>query len=119
GQGIELAFGAKIDPAFGPVVMVGAGGVLIEYLKDRALALAPFDAEEARRLIDQLALRPLLDGKRGRPAAHLPRLAEALAAFSVLVADLATYVREIDINPVLAGPDGALALDALVVAAVS
>jgi hypothetical protein len=117
GKGIELAFGAKIDPTFGPVVMVGAGGVLIEYLKDQAVALAPFDAAEARRLIDALALRPLLDGKRGRPAADLPCLAEALAAFSVMVADLGSHLREIDINPVLAGPDGPIALDALVVGA--
>jgi acyl-CoA synthetase (NDP forming) len=117
GKGIELAFGAKIDPTFGPVVMVGAGGVLIEYLRDQAVALAPFDAAEAHRLIDSLALRPLLDGKRGRPAADLPRLAEALAAFSVMVADLGSHLREIDINPILAGPEGPMALDALVVGA--
>jgi acetate---CoA ligase (ADP-forming) len=115
-SGIELAFGAKIDPHFGPVAMVGAGGVLIEFLKDQALALAPFDAMEARRLIDALALRPLLDGKRGRPPADLAALAEALAAFSVMAADLAALVSEIDANPVLATPDGPLALDALVVA---
>jgi acyl-CoA synthetase (NDP forming) len=116
GAGIELAFGAKIDPHFGAVVMVGAGGVLIEYLKDQALALAPFDAAEARRLIDSLALRPLLDGKRGRPPADVDGLAEALARFSVMVADLADLVTEIDVNPVLAGSDGPMALDALVVA---
>jgi acetate---CoA ligase (ADP-forming) len=115
GRGIELAFGAKVDPHFGPVVMVGAGGVLIEFLKDQAIALAPFDAAEAGRLIDSLALRPLLDGKRGRPAADLARLAEALARFSVMVADLADLIAEIDINPVLAGATGPIALDALVV----
>ena len=113
GAGIELAFGAKIDPHFGPVVMVGAGGVLIEFLKDQALALAPFDADEALRLIDSLALRPLLDGKRGRPPADVAALAEALARFSVMTADLAGLVAEIDVNPVLAGPEGPLALDAL------
>src|SRR5262249_47457720 len=64
GKGFELSFGAKRDPQFGPVVMVGAGGVLIEFMRDRAIALAPFDEPEARRLIDSLALRPLLDGKR-------------------------------------------------------
>src|SRR6185369_12037904 len=92
GVGIELAFGAKIDPHFGPVVMVGAGGVLIEFLRDQALALAPFDADEAMRLIDSLALRPLLDGKRGRPPADVTALAEALARFSVMTADLAGMV---------------------------
>jgi acyl-CoA synthetase (NDP forming) len=114
--GLELAFGAKIDPFFGPVVMVGAGGVLIEFLKDQAVGLAPFDTPEAQRLIDSLALRPLLDGKRGRPPADLSLLAEALAAFSVMVADLADAISEIDANPVLATADGPLALDALVVA---
>jgi len=116
GTGIELAFGAKIDPHFGPVVMVGAGGVLIEFLKDQALALAPFDADEALRLIDSLALRPLLDGKRGRPPADVAALAAALAHFSVMTADLADFLAEIDVNPLLAGPQGVLALDALVVA---
>ncbi len=116
GAGIELAFGAKIDPHFGPVVMVGAGGVLIEFLRDQALALAPFDTDEARRLIDSLALRPLLDGKRGRPPADVAALAEALARFSVMTADLADFLVEIDVNPLLAGPQGVLALDALVVA---
>jgi hypothetical protein len=116
GAGIELAFGAKIDPHFGPVVMVGAGGVLIEFLRDRALALAPFDTDEALRLIDGLALRPLLDGKRGRPPADVGALAEALATFSVMAADLVGLVTEIDINPVLAAAAGPMALDALVVA---
>jgi acyl-CoA synthetase (NDP forming) len=115
GQGIELAFGAKVDPSFGPVAMVSAGGVLIEFLKDQALALAPFDAAEAERLIDSLELRPLLDGKRGRPPADVAALAGALARFSVMVADLADLILEIDANPVLAGPDGPIALDALVV----
>jgi acetate---CoA ligase (ADP-forming) len=115
GSGLELAFGAKLDPQFGPVVMVGAGGVLIEFLADRACGLAPIDTAEARRLIDSLALRPLLDGKRGRPAADMTALAEAFARFSVLAADLGGLVAEIDVNPVLAGANGCVALDALVV----
>ncbi len=96
--------------------MVGAGGVLIEYLKDQALALAPFDEAEAGQLIDSLALRPLLDGKRGRPPADIAALAAALARFSVMVADLGDLVSEVDANPVLAGPKGPAVLDALVVA---
>ncbi len=116
GPGVELAFGAKLDPSFGPVAMVGAGGVLIEYLKDQALALAPFDEAEAGQLIDSLALRPLLDGKRGRPPADIAALAAALARFSVMVADLGDLVSEVDANPVLAGPKGPAVLDALVVA---
>jgi acyl-CoA synthetase (NDP forming) len=99
--------------------MVGAGGVLIEMMKDRRFALPPFDQAEARRLIDGLALRPLLDGKRGQKPADIDALANSLAAFSVLVADLKGLVAEIDINPVLAGPSGVVALDALVVPASS
>ena len=70
-KGFELSFGAKLDPQFGPVVMVGAGGILIEFMADRACALAPFDENEAQRLIDGLALRPLLDGKRGAPPSDI------------------------------------------------
>jgi acyl-CoA synthetase (NDP forming) len=115
GKGIELAFGAVHDPQFGPLVFVGAGGRLVEYLPDRVFALPPFDMREARRLIDKLRLRPLLDGKRGERASDLAALAEALARFSVMAADLEGLVSEMDVNPVLAGPDGAQALDALVV----
>jgi acyl-CoA synthetase (NDP forming) len=97
------------------LVFVGAGGRLVEYLPDRVFALPPFDAREARRLIDKLRLRPLLDGKRGEPAANLAALGDALARFSVMAADLKGLVGEMDVNPVLAGPNGALALDALAV----
>jgi acyl-CoA synthetase (NDP forming) len=119
GKGIELSFGAVVDPQFGPLVMVGAGGVLIEMMKDRRFALPPFDRTEAHRLLDALTLRPLLDGKRGQKPVDIDALARGLAAFSVLVADLKGLIAEIDINPVLAGPDGAVALDALVVPAAS
>jgi acyl-CoA synthetase (NDP forming) len=115
GKGVELAFGASRDPQFGPLVMFGAGGVLIESLADRQFALPPFDAATAQRLIDRLALRPLLDGRRGAKSADVGGLAEALARFSVMVADLAGLVDEIDINPLIASSDGAVALDALVV----
>jgi acyl-CoA synthetase (NDP forming) len=115
GKGVELSFGAVVDPQFGPLVMVGAGGVLIEMMKDRRFALPPFDPGEARRLLDGLALRPLLDGKRGQKPVDIDALASSLAAFSVLVADLKGLIAEIDINPLLAGPTGAVALDALVV----
>jgi acetate---CoA ligase (ADP-forming) len=113
--GLELSFGAKLDPQFGPVVMVGAGGVLIEFMTDRACALAPFDDAEAVRLIDGLSMRPLLDGKRGAPPSDIAALCTALARFSTMVADLAGLVQEIDINPILAGPKGCVALDALIV----
>jgi acyl-CoA synthetase (NDP forming) len=115
GQGTELAFGALDDPQFGPIVMLGAGGVLIEIVGDRRFAVPPFDSVFARRVIDRLRTRPLLDGKRGMPAANIDALAEAFARFSVMASDLAGLFQEIDINPVFCSASGAVALDALVV----
>jgi succinyl-CoA synthetase beta subunit len=113
---VELALGATIDPQFGPLVMVAAGGILIELLQDAAHALSPFGAASARRLLDQLRIRPLLDGARGKPPADIDALARTIARFSVMVADLAEVLGEIDINPLGVGADGAIALDALIVA---
>jgi hypothetical protein len=84
-------------------------------LADRRAALAPFGEATARRMLDALALRPLLDGHRGRPAADVDALARALARFSVLAADLADLVTEIDVNPLVCGRDIA-AVDALFIA---
>jgi hypothetical protein len=114
GNGVELAFGALDDPQFGPLVMVGAGGVLIEIMADRRFALAPFDRATARRLVDSLKARPLLDGKRGLPPASVDAVADALARFSILAADLAGLFQEIDINPVLCRAEDCVALDGLV-----
>jgi acyl-CoA synthetase (NDP forming) len=113
--GTEMVFGMVRDPQFGPLVLVGAGGIFVEVLKDVALAVPPFDAAVARALIDRLKARPLLDGVRGRPAADVGALAEALARFSVLAATLGDAIAELDLNPVIAGPEGVVAVDALVV----
>ena len=115
-KGVELAFGMVRDPQFGPIVMVAAGGVLVELLDDRAFAPAPFGRDRARRMIEGLKVSRLLNGARGEPAADIESLADALGRFSALAAALADEVAEMDINPVVAGPDGALAVDALVVA---
>jgi acyl-CoA synthetase (NDP forming) len=113
-RGVELAFGALHDAQFGPIVLVGAGGVLIELLRDRSFAVPPFDAVRGRRLIDRLSLRPLLNGVRGAPPVDLDAISDALARFSVMTADLAGLLREVDVNPLIAGPRGCVALDALV-----
>ncbi|BBK44724.1 acetyl-CoA synthetase [Allostella vacuolata] len=112
-RGVEIAIGMVRDPQFGPVVLVGAGGVLVELLADRATALAPFGPATARRLLDRLSIRPLLDGHRGAPAVDIDALAAAIAAFSTLAADLADLVAEIDVNPLVCGRS-MLAVDALV-----
>jgi acyl-CoA synthetase (NDP forming) len=114
-RGVELSFGLLQDPDFGPIVMIGAGGTMIELLKDAAFAVPPIDAARARTLIDRLTIRRLLDGWRGDPAADIDALALAFARFSALVAALGSDLAEIDVNPVIAGPAGTTAVDALVI----
>jgi acetyltransferase len=109
----ELILGAKKDPTFGAVVLLGLGGVTAEVMKDRTLAFPPLNESLARRLIESLAGYPLLRGYRGRPPADLDGLIEVIMRFSYLVADFPA-IREMDVNPLLAGPDGAVALDARV-----
>jgi acetate---CoA ligase (ADP-forming) len=113
--GIEIAFGIVWDPQFGPLVLVGAGGVLVEVMKDRRLAMPPFDEARARAVIDRLEIRPLLDGVRGGPAADVDALSGALVALSWLAYDLGEHIYGLDANPVISGPEGCVAVDALVI----
>jgi hypothetical protein len=119
GPAVEMILGLVGDPDLGPVVLVGTGGIHAEILKDAVTARPPFDAAEARRMIDRLRLRPLLDGARGAPAADLDALSDAVSRFSVLAAALGDRIATMDVNPLRAGPGGALAVDALVVARVA
>ncbi|MFL6033395.1 MAG: acetate--CoA ligase family protein [Rubrobacteraceae bacterium] len=112
--GVEMALGVVSDPQFGPLVMVSAGGVLIETLRDRLLALPPLDETRARRLIDRLEARPLLDGVRGRPAASVDALAWSMARLSLLAQDLGDLIGALDVNPIIVGPRRCVAVDALV-----
>jgi acyl-CoA synthetase (NDP forming) len=114
-KGTELALGAIRDEGFGPVVLISAGGVLMEFLGDSVAALAPFDAAEAMALLRRLRVFRLLQGVRGQPPADLDALAEQIAAFSRMVAGLGDACAEIDINPLVCNSDGALALDCLIV----
>ena len=114
-KGVEMILGLTRDPQFGPTVVIGSGGVLAEALKDVVLARPPFDAAWAMQLIDRLKLRKLLDGFRGTPRADVAAFAEAAARLSTLAVALAGRVKEIDINPVIVGPKGCMAVDALVV----
>jgi acyl-CoA synthetase (NDP forming) len=113
-KGVELALGMVRDAQFGPIVTVGAGGALIELLSDRRTALAPFGPHAARRMLDGLALRKLLEGYRGAAAVDFDRLSLAISRFSVLAADLSDRVREIDVNPLVCGSEIA-AVDALII----
>jgi hypothetical protein len=110
-----MVLGITRDDQFGPLAMVGAGGVLVEVMADARAALPPLDAAGARRLIDQLRVRRLLDGVRGNAPADIDAVAEAMARLSVLAATLGDCIGELDVNPLIAGPDGCIAVDALVV----
>jgi acyl-CoA synthetase (NDP forming) len=112
--GLELIVGAKRDPRFGPVVLVGAGGLYAEIVKDVAVALAPVTEAAAEALFRSLRIAPLLDGARGRPAVDVGATARAAAALSRFAAEH-PEIAEVEINPLLALPEGALALDARIV----
>jgi acyl-CoA synthetase (NDP forming) len=114
GRGVELSLGMVRDPQFGPVVMIGAGGVLVELLSDHVSALAPFGPETARRLLGRLRVRKLLGGVRGQPPVNIDTLAAIISRFSVLCDELGDLVIEIDINPLICGAE-IVAADALVV----
>jgi acyl-CoA synthetase (NDP forming) len=113
--GVELAFGGVIDPQFGALAMIGAGGTLIELLDDRQVVLAPIDATEARQQLDRLRLGKLLDGYRGAPPADRSAIAAAFSRFSIMLQDLGDLIGECDLNPVIAGADGCVAVDALII----
>lgn len=113
--GVEVALGVVRDPQFGSLVLVAAGGLLVEILNDRHLALPPLDAPRARALIDRLRVRPLLDGVRGAPPTDVAALARAVSRLSVLAADLGDQLDAIDVNPMIVTPAGCLAVDALVI----
>jgi hypothetical protein len=113
--GVELALGVVRDAQFGPLVMVAGGGVLVELLGDRRFALPPVDEAGAMRMLDRLAVRRVLDGVRGSPAADLRCVASAVARLSVLAEELGDRLDALDVNPLVAGPDGCVSVDALVV----
>lgn len=112
---VELVIGLKRDPTFGPVVMVGLGGVLIEVFRDVVFRAAPVTEAEAGRMLDELKSRAVLDGVRGRPPVDKPALARMISAVSCLGAAAGPRLAELDLNPVLAGARGVTAVDWLMV----
>ena len=113
-KGIELILGVSTDAQFGPVLLIGAGGTLVEVLQDHALALPPLNHALARRWVEQTRIAKVLHGVRGQPAVDLVALDDTLVKFARLVQHERRIV-ELDINPLLATPDGIIALDARVV----
>jgi acyl-CoA synthetase (NDP forming) len=117
-QGVsELILGSRIDPVFGPVVMVGLGGIFAEIVQDTAVQMAPVSENQAMAMLQSLKAYAVLDGARGRRRADLDAAARAIAALSRFAVAHADTVSEIDINPLLlrAEGEGAVALDALLV----
>ncbi|MAT70150.1 MAG: GNAT family N-acetyltransferase [Planctomycetaceae bacterium] len=113
-EGQELIIGAKRDPVFGAVLMVGAGGVEAELYADLALELPPLSEPLARRMLESLRCWPLLKGYRGRPGVNIDRLIEVLMRVSYLVADY-PEIAELDVNPLLVTEKDVIALDARVI----
>jgi hypothetical protein len=112
--GVEVALGVVRDVMFGPLVLVASGGILVELLHDRALALPPVDVDEARRLIDRLQISAILAGVRGAAPADVDALCRTLSRLSVLATDLGDLLAALDVNPVIVSASGCVAVDALV-----
>jgi acetyltransferase len=110
----ELILGSSLDPQFGPVLLFGTGGQLVEVFKDRALGLPPLNSTLARRMMEQTKIYKALKGVRGRKPVDMTALELLMVRFSALVAEQ-QWIKEIDINPLLASPEGLIALDARVV----
>ena len=109
-RGTEWIVGARQDPVFGPIVMVGAGGVLVEVMKDTAIRLAPVSVAEAREMVESLRSSALLDGVRGLPRVGAEPLARVVARISSLIAACAP-IEELDLNPCVVHPGGVVAVD--------
>ena len=113
-DGYEIILGSSIDPQFGPVLLFGLGGRLVEVLKDRALGLPPLNTTLARRMMEQTRIYKAFQGVRGQKAVDMPALEQLVVRFSELVVEQ-PWIKEIDINPLLVSPERMLALDARVV----
>jgi acyl-CoA synthetase (NDP forming) len=114
-QGAEIMVGARVDPLFGPLIVVGLGGIFVELLKDTAVALAPVTRPEALALLGKLKGQAMLDGFRGAPAVDRDALADTICRIAEFVSDHRDVVAEIDVNPLICAGTRVLAVDALIV----
>lgn len=113
--GVEISVGVVRDANFGPLVIVAAGGTLVEMLADRAVACTPVTRESATALLQSLRTAPLLAGWRGAPPVDIDALADVVVGFSQLAIELGEHIDAVEANPVIASPGGAVAVDALVI----
>ena len=114
-QGVEIALGTINDRQFGPIVMVAAGGVLVELLSDRAVAMCPVSSHQAEDMLSSLKANRLLQGVRGKPAVNRQALIDAIVSLSAIAYEFRDSIAEIDINPILVNSREAFAVDALIV----
>ena len=112
-SGRELIFGVERDPSFGPAVMFGIGGTLVEALQDVAFAVAPISDDQALRMIRSIRAFPLLEAFRGQPAVSLRPLVRIVTALGRLAIEV-PEIAEVDLNPVIADEHGAMAVDILI-----
>lgn len=113
-HGTEVIMGMSKDPQFGPVLMFGLGGIWVELLKDVAFRIVPLLPRDAREMVREIKGFPLLEGYRGSPPAHLPTLEDMLLKLSSFV-EANPDIKELDLNPVFAYPDGAMIADARII----
>ena len=110
-KGLELIIGAKNDFQFGPMILLGMGGVGVEIYKDVSLRMAPLKARDAEHMINELVARKLLTGYRGSEPVNLPFLKKTLINFSRLMMDLQDVVESIDLNPVMCTAKSCIVVD--------
>ena len=115
--GLEMMIGARIDPIFGPLIIVGMGGILVELLKDTALELAPITQHEAKAMLQKLKGHALLSGFRGSDAVNLDALADIIVRLSEFADDQQDLIAELDVNPLICAGGRMIAVDALIVRA--
>jgi len=115
GTGVEIMVGARIDPLFGPLIVAGLGGVLVELLKDTQVGLAPVTSAEAGGMLGHLKGKAMLEGFRGAPAVDQDALADVICRLSEFAADQAGRIDELDVNPLICAGTRIVAVDALIV----
>lgn len=114
-KGTEILIGMNIDPTFGPVVAFGIGGILVEAISDVSFRVCPTTQQRALRLISEIKTQKMLNGFRGLPPVDRDALAEMIVKVSQLAIDLDKYIKEIDLNPVIANEDGVYGVDARII----
>lgn len=115
GKGLELIIGTNTDPTFGPVILFGVGGVMVEAIKDVVFRLCPTTQPQALQAIEEIKARVLLDGFRGMPKVNKEELSNLIVKLSELAWEYKEYIAEMDINPIIANEEGLFPVDARII----